>query len=499
MQILDVDQVRAWDEYTILNEPISSIDLMERAASACFHWLMLNCVDDNEFTIYCGKGNNGGDGLAIARLLARKGFIVKVYILEFGTLGTDDFQANLARLHQTTAEVFFISTTETIHTIDRKAIVIDSLFGSGLNKPLSGLSAALTTHINDAPNTVISIDIPSGLFADKSSWTFPVVRADHTLSFQCYKPAFMVSENASALGEIHILDIGLLERYLGEVSPKFLLSNQSILKKWWRRRGSFTHKGNYGHCGLIAGSKGMMGAAVLSAIACLRTGAGKLTCHVPGVGYSIMQTSVPEAMCAATESEDLLSGMIDVTKYDAIGIGPGIQTATVTKDLLSQIISQTRKTMVLDADALNILAGDKELLAQLPPYSILTPHPKEFDRLFGESENDFERLNLAIEKANYFELIIVLKGRFTFIAIPGAPGYFNTTGNAGLAKGGSGDVLTGMILALLGQGYPPQQAAVLGVYLHGLSADRAIEHIAMESLFPSDLFNYIGDAITFLY
>ncbi|HEY4061263.1 MAG TPA: NAD(P)H-hydrate dehydratase [Puia sp.] len=531
MEIFSAEQIRAWDEYTMQHEPIASIDLMERAASHCLTWLETNGYLDRSFSIYCGKGNNGGDGLALARMLAAQDCPVSVHILEFGHLGTDDFQANLERLHASGVEVRFVQGVEHFYPIPPGDVLIDALLGSGLNRKLEGITAQLVEHMNQSGNEVIAIDIPSGLFVDHSSKGNTAIRAGHTLSFQCYKPAFLVSENEPLTGEVHILDIGLHPGYLREVTGEWEWVDEELIHSIYKPRQSFANKGTYGHALLVAGSYGKMGAAVLSARSCLRAGAGLLTCHVPGCGYQILQTTVPEAMIMTDANEKIntaLPGSPDgsspapgaavastpgkspvpgaspagssssltdeLNKYSVIGIGPGIGQEAPTAALLKDLFQRYRKPVVLDADGLNILSKDPALFSQLPPYSVLTPHPKEFERLFGTATDDFARLAMAVTQARTHQCIIVLKGHYTFIAMPGGKGYFNSTGNPGMAKGGSGDVLTGILTAMLSQGYSPGEATLLGVYLHGLAGDLAADTWSEESMLPSDLTDHLGAA-----
>ncbi len=495
MEILSAEQIRAWDAFTMEQEPISPIDLMERAAASCLSWLETNHYLGRSFSIYCGKGNNGGDGLALARMLSLRDCPVTVHILEFGHLGTDDFQANLARLHLTPVEIRFVQGPENFHPIPSGNILIDALFGSGLNRALEGVTAQLTAHMNQSGNEIIAIDLPSGLFTDRSSKGNPAIQAKHTLSFQCYKQAFLVPENEPFTGEVHILDIGLHPDYLRQVSTGLELVDLAIIKSIYRTRKDFAHKGTYGHALLIAGSYGKIGAALLASRACLRSGAGLLTTHVPVCGYGVLQTALPEAMIN-TDADAHINTAVpgELAGYSVVGIGPGIGQDDRTKELLKAVLTQYQKPMVVDADALNMLAADPSLFTFLPPYSILTPHPKEFERLFGPSANDFERLGLACEKAREHQCVILLKGHYTFIAMPGGKGYFNSTGNAGMAKGGSGDVLTGILTAMLSQGYSPGEAAILGVYLHGLAGDLAAETLSKESMLPSDLTEHLGKA-----
>jgi ADP-dependent NAD(P)H-hydrate dehydratase / NAD(P)H-hydrate epimerase len=495
MEIFSAQQIRAWDEFTIKNEPIASIGLMERAAAACIFWLETNGYIGRSFSVYCGKGNNGGDGLALARMLAEQDCPVTVQILEFGHKGTDDFQVNLARLHRTPVEIKFIQGEEHFRAVPVGDIVVDALLGSGLNRKLEGVTAKLVEHINGSGNEVIAIDIPSGLFVDSSSKGNPAIKAGHTLAFQCFKPAFLVAENEPFTGHVHILDIGLHKGYLQHAHSELELVDEVMIRSIFKPRGNFAHKGTFGHALLIAGSYGKMGAALLAGRSCLRSGAGLLTCHIPCCGYNILQTGLPEAMVEVDTDEKIstaLSGELE--KYSVIGIGPGIGTSAPTKALLQDLLNRYKKPMVLDADALNLISTDPALLSQLPPYSILTPHPKEFERLFGANDNEFARLQLAREKARQYQCVIVLKGHYTFIAMPGGKGYFNSTGNAGMAKGGSGDVLTGILMAMLSQGYSAGEAALFGVYLHGLAGDLAAAIHSPESMLPSDLTDHLGKA-----
>ena len=495
MKILNAGQIRLWDQYTIDHEPIASIDLMERAATKCFKWLEENSWFVHSFSIFCGKGNNGGDGLAIARILAIQGCTVSVNILEFGHRGTDDFQANLAKLHQYPSVVIqFIQDETNFHSLPKDTVIIDALFGSGLTRPLEGITAKLVEHINNSGCPIIAIDIPSGMSTDLSSKGNTIVKADYTLSFQCYKPAFLVAENAEYIGEAVILDIGLLPEFLSTIETNFELIDHSTIRSIYKPRNRFAHKGNFGHAMIIAGSYGKIGAAVLSARACLRTGTGLLTCFIPKCGYEILQTTVSEAMIITDENSFMITKVDDdISKYDSIGIGPGLGTASETRAALRELLSVCEKPIVIDADALNGLSKEKTL-PSLPPGSILTPHPKEFERLFGECKNDFERIEKAVAKAKLLNSVIVLKGHHSLIATPSGKGYFNNTGNAGMATAGSGDVLTGMITSLLAQGYSSEHAGMLGVYLHGLAGDIAAKEFSQEAMIAGDIIETIGDA-----
>lgn len=496
MKILSAQEIRLWDQYTIQHEPVASIDLMERAAVKSVNWLEENNPGGFHYSIFCGKGNNGGDGLAIARLLAKKNYPVTVYILEFGQKGTEDFQTDLARLDECPeVKIHFIKTEKDVQKITLHEMIIDALFGSGLNRQLEGVTAKLVEHINDSWGKKISIDIPSGMFVDRSSKNNVIIRADHTLSFQCMKPAFLVAENEDYTGDIHILDIGLHEGFYQSVAAIYEWVNADVIRTVHKPRKRFAHKGNFGHGLLVAGSYGKIGAAVLSARAALRSGIGLLSCHIPKCGYDILQASVPEAMVMTDFNSSFTTKIEDdLTKFEAIGIGPGVGIASETKMLLREIFDTYRHPVVLDADALNIMASQKDLLKMIPAGSLLTPHPKEFERLFGESANDFDRIQLALQKAKELNVIIVLKGHHTFIATPDRKGFFNSTGNAGMATGGSGDVLTGILTGLLAQGYSSVESAVLGVYLHGRAGDIAAKKLSQEAMIASDIAENLGEA-----
>jgi len=487
MKLLSPQQIHEWDNYTIEHEPVASVQLMERAARRCTDFILEQDLANKTIRIFCGKGNNGGDGLAIARQLIDAGLQPLVYILEFGAKGTDDFQVNLQRLHALTADIFFIQADSFFPEINTDDIVIDALFGSGLNRPLQDLSAALVYHINDAKAMVIAIDVPSGMFIDKSSKGNAVVCAAHTLTFQSPKLCFLVAENAAFFGALHVLDIGLANEFIQHITTDTLIT-AALVAANHKPRSAFAHKGTYGHALLMAGSKGKMGAAIMAAHACLRNGAGLVSLYTDEDYFTAVHTALPEAMCIS-RNEDL-----DVSVYKTIGAGPGCGTDEYTAAKLATILKQYHKPMLLDADALTVLSKHPDLLSLIPESSVLTPHPKEFERLFGKTDNDFERIEKAKTLSKQYPFIIVLKGHHTLIAYKGE-GWFNTTGNAGMAKGGSGDVLSGMITALLAQAYNPLVAAVSGVYLHGLAADIAAQHVAEESMLATDIIAHISDAI----
>lgn len=491
MKIFTVSQIKAWDQFTIQREPVSSIHLMERAATVCSNWIMDHFHAAQPFVVFCGKGNNGGDGLAIARHLIDNKHPVSIFILG-ETKSSPDFETNLKRLQPITGEIFFPENEKAFPPL-KDVIVIDALFGTGLNKNPSGLYSSLIRHINRNANEIISIDIPSGLFADQSSKYNKVIEANFTLTFQNQKLAFLMAENAPLIGRVVALDIRLSREFREKENSVFELIDEEMVRNIYRPRLPFSNKGSYGYACLLSGSFGMMGASVLSAGACLRTGVGKLTCMVPDVGYSIVQSLVPEAMCTVSGNH-FLKKVSDLDIYDAIGVGPGIGKKNSHQKLLKTLFKKFRKPLVIDADALNVISQNKKLRTFIPPHSILTPHPKEFERLFGQSNSDFNLIETALAKAKSLNVYIVLKGHHTFVATPEGKGFFNATGNAGMATAGSGDVLTGIITSLLAQKYSPLHACIFGVYIHGLAGDIAAKEISKEAMIAGDIVNNLGQA-----
>ncbi len=491
VKILTTNQVKDLDRYTIENEPISSIDLMDRACMAFTNWFVSQYATKN-IGIVCGTGNNGGDGLGIARILYEKGFAIHVWVVRGDAKETADFKTNLHRLTGKLTVSEIISPTE-LPDFTSCNLLIDAIFGSGLSRAVAGIYASVIDQMNCANAIRVAVDIPSGLLVDHPS-KGNIVKAHQTVSFQTPKLAFLFPENSQFVGDWVVLDIGLAKAYSDQVEGSNFLIDENDVMKILRPRLRFSHKGTYGHALLIAGSYGKMGAGILSARAALRSGVGLLTVHVPRSGNEILQSSVPEAMTSLDENDTYFSSVPKGLNYQSIGIGPGLGKNPKSAAALGRLLKDYALPLVIDADALNLLSENREMISLIPWGSILTPHPKEFERLVGSWANDFERLekqrNFSVEK----KAIVVLKGAFTSISSPSGTIYFNPTGNAGMATGGSGDVLTGVLTGLLAQGYPPEQAAVLGVYLHGLSGDLAVQQVTMNSLIASDLIDFFPSA-----
>lgn len=503
LKILNAEQIRNADAYTIQHEPISSLDLMERAATQVSQWLINKLLIHQKVAIVCGMGNNGGDGLIVARQLKEYGFEnIDVFVVKHTDNPSNDFSANYERLKQiNNIQIIEITDIYSIENFEHYDCIVDAILGSGLNKPIQGLIKDIVLEINKTKAIVVSIDIPTGLFAEDNSGNDlqSIINADFTLTFELPKLSFLLPEFEFIVGEWIVLPIWLHKDIINATETFNYFVQKNDISSILRKRPKHSHKGNYGHALLLAGSKGKMGAAVLSAKACLKSGVGLLTTYIPQCGYDIMQTSLPEAMCLTSENINHLENTPTITIYNAIGIGPGIGTESETQNILKNLIQLSTVPLVIDADAINILSENKTWLSFLPAKSILTPHPKEFERLVGKCSNTFERIQKGREFARKFNVYLVLKGAYTAIITPDNKCFFNSTGNPGMATAGSGDVLTGILLSLLAQGYSSFKTCLLGVYLHGLSGDKAAEKLGFETLIASDIIDNIGNAYKELY
>jgi hydroxyethylthiazole kinase-like uncharacterized protein yjeF len=503
MKLFTTTQIAEIDRYTIEMEPVSDIDLMERAACIITDRLISLTGRQQELIFFTGPGNNGGDALAVARLISFAGYPCEVYVMDLGKSISPSAAINLQRLEeQGKASVRRIRNENDFPRMNQGALVIDGLFGSGLTRPLEGLPAELVKYINrqsspvvskdnssgdkseivyptpiaiGAEIKVISIDMPSGLMGEDNTSNIPdhIIRAKATITLQFPKLCLLFSENEQYAGKVYIEDIRLHPNAITRtVTPFFRIENKTV-NPWFSPRPRSAHKGDFGHALLIAGSYGKMGAALLASRACLRTGAGLVTTHLPECGYTIQQTYMPEVMCSIDANRFVITGIPPLDPYKAVGAGPGLGTRPETQEALLQLLQQANVPMVLDADALNMLSLHPEWLEKILPGTILTPHPGEFKRLFGETGNSWQRLTLQREMSQKYNIIIVLKGANTTVSLPDGKVWFNSSGNPGMATGGSGDVLTGIILGLLVQGFSAERAAIAGVFIHGEAGDIA--------------------------
>ena len=490
MKIISSPQLKELDKYTIIHEPIASIDLMERAAHALTTAITQRWDTSFQIVVFAGPGNNGGDALAVARMLAQKSYAVEVFL--FNTKGklSDECQTNLDRL-KTCGSIYFteISTQFDPPLLTEKHLVIDGLFGTGLNKPLNGGFAAVVKYINASKAQVVSIDIPSGLMGEDNTYNIRtnIIHADVTLSIQLPKLSFFFPENESIVGEWELLDIGLKQSFIDAAETPYSIIEEEEIRQFIKPRKRFAHKGCFGHGLLIAGSYGMAGASILAARACLRSGVGLLTVHVPVGNHDLLQNAVPEAIVQTDIHEHYFAQPTELNQYKALAIGPGIGQEEDTALAMMEQIQGSMLPIVLDADAINILSSHRNWLNRIPKRCILTPHLGELERLIGKCMDTYERLTKVKELATYLQSYIIIKGAWSTIVTPEGQFYLNPTGNPGMATAGSGDVLTGILLGLLSQGIPQEDACKLGVYIHGLAGDIAASELTETAITASDI------------
>lgn len=499
MKILTKSQLHDLDSYTIEHEPVASIDLMERAAQKLAAAIKQIWPEHKRIAVFAGSGNNGGDALAVARLLSADGYPIEAYLFNIHNHLSDECAKNRQRYIEHKGENTFKEITLNFDPpkLGHDTLVVDGLFGIGTDKPLSGGFASLVKYINQSKSTVVSIDMPSGLMCDDNTYNIRanIVRADYTLTIGRPKLSMYFADSQPYIGHLQVLDIGLSKTYEATVDTPYTTVDEPDIRQMMLHRTDFVHKGDMGSALIVAGSYGMAGAAVLSTAACLRAGAGKAMVHSPRRNHIILQTSVPEALMHSDKDEFVVSETIDSADFDAMAIGPGLGTNENTAVAIIGQIKRTQCPMVVDADAINVIGNHRAWMQQLPKDIILTPHPKEFDRLSGNSSAcDFERLSKAIAMAEHYGVFVMLKGHFTALCQPDGRVVFNTTGNSGMATAGSGDVLTGIITGLLARGYHPREAAIVGMYLHGLAGDFAAKQYGKEAMIARDIIENLPKA-----
>jgi len=501
MKIFSREQIAELDRQTKYLEPISEIDLMERASGALADWICVHYPVTTRIGVFAGPGNNGGDALAVARLLAGSGFSICVYLPELGSRRSESSLINLERIKkETEISIFELSEAADFPELKGFDLVLDGLYGAGLNRPLTGFACSVIDFINSLGVEVVAIDLPSGLQCDENMHLRgSIIRATRTLTLGFPKLALFFSENEQFFGRWTVIPFGLHEKAVEEMPSNYNLLELNEAAQMLKKRKIFAHKGSCGHGLLLSGSTGKIGAAQLGARGTLRAGAGLVTVHLPHSAGAMLQIALPEAMSSFDPDADSITALPDLKKYSAIAAGPGIGTAKQTQAVILELIEETNVPLALDADALNILAENPGWIKLLPAETILTPHPAEFDRLSGlVCKIEEERFRIAEQFSASYGIILILKGAFTRIIFPDGNVWFNSTGNPGMATAGSGDVLTGILLGMLCQGYTPREAALLGVFLHGLSADLRVKASSEESLIASEIADCLGDAFSTL-
>ncbi len=496
MKIFSAEQLYKADAITVENQKISSSELMERAGVEVFNWLHKKMKGSKvPIHIFCGIGNNGGDGLVVGRLLIEKGYNINTYIVNYTNKRSKDFLINYDRIKHASKKWPVLMTSEKdFPKIKPEDIIVDAIFGIGLNRPPEGWVKNLIQHLNKYKAFKLAIDIPSGLYSNKAlNDTEAVILASHTLTFQSPKLAFFLPETARYAPYFEVLNIGLDPEYLVNTKSIAQTFDKLDAQKVYKPREKFDHKGSFGHALIIGGSFGKLGAALLAAKATLKIGAGLVSVFVPSCGYQVIQAALPEAMTIVDAAERHISSIKINFIPSAIGVGMGIGTTKETVKALKNLFSETKSPLVVDADALNCISENKELLNILPKNSILTPHPGELKRLIGTWKNDYDKIDKALKFSKKYEVILLIKGAYT-LTIYEDEIYINTTGNPGMATAGSGDVLSGIITGLLSQGYEPSQAAKLGVYLHGSAGNIASHTMGFEAVIASEITDNIGSA-----
>ncbi|MBU2994828.1 NAD(P)H-hydrate dehydratase [Cellulophaga baltica] len=500
MKIFSAEQIYKADEFTIKKQKLSSNELMERVAVQIFNWLHMRLQGAPvKIQIFCGIGNNGGDGVAVARHLQEHGYNIEVHIVNYSDKRSDDFLKNLDRLKDRKIWPNFINSDCELPDISPEDIIIDAIFGIGLNRNPDAWVVDVMKHINTSKAFVLSVDLPSGLFTDSvPSIEEGVIKANHVLTFQTPKLVFFLPQTGVYANQWEILDIGIDPEYIQNTNVDFELIGKNEVLPIYIPREKYSHKGTFGHALIIGGSYGKIGSVQLSSKACLVTGAGLVSVLVPECGYIPFQTALPEIMVLTAENEKIVSEISFDIEPKVIGIGMGLGTSDEVKTAFANFLSNNKTPLVIDADGLNILSKNKELLESLPSKTVLTPHPKELERLIGAWEDDFDKLKKAKSFSKKHDCVLIIKGANT-ITIYEDKGYVNTTGNPGMATAGSGDVLTGVITSLIAQGYDALQASIFGVYLHGKSGDIAVETTGYQSLIASSIINGIGGAYVDLF
>lgn len=484
LPLYNAENIKEWDRFTIQEQNISSIELMDRAAIAATNWIAHHITKNQHCYIFCGIGNNGGDGFAIARLLLQKNFPLTVFLIGNPEHLSSDALANYRQLDK----VIQLQSVDDIPSSTDSIILIDAIMGIGLNRPLENIQHAVVNWMNHSGHKIISIDIPSGWYADLIPPSNFAVQAQHTLSFGILKPSFILPESEQFTGTVEVLDIGLSKNYKPGNTHNFYWLGGGGIQNLLLPIQSFAHKGSHGHAALINGSKGMMGAAILAARACMKSGVGKTTCIIPSEAFDLMHLSTPEVLV------DSFSENYNFQRFQSIGIGSGIGINEESLSKLMEVLKQ-KQPLVIDADAITLLASHQ---LPIPHHAIFTPHVKEAKALAGEASDSLHLLQNSINFCVKHQVYIVLKGKFSRIICPSGLVYINTTGNPGMATAGMGDVLTGMITSLLAQGYSSEAAAAIGVYWHGLAADLAVKKIGCSSLIASDVIDHLGTAYLYI-
>jgi hydroxyethylthiazole kinase-like uncharacterized protein yjeF len=497
MKLFTREQLRMWDRVTIESHYSASSELMEVAARALAE-VLVDKAPALRYVFLCGTGNNGGDGLVMARMLHEQQMDVLVVVAGDPASGSNDFRENLQVSIDGDLPLHFMNEVPNGLELDEDTVVVDALFGSGLNRPIDGWLADLIAAVNVLPNRVVAIDMPSGLQADDLHvQEGAIIEAEVTLTLEIPKRAMLFAEHDRYVGKMVIVPLGLDEDFHASQACDWVFLDDRELSGLLHQRSKYSYKGMHGHLQVVAGSVGMMGACMLASYSAMRSGTGKVTASIPENGLHIMQTAVPEVMCKIGLGLNSIDRFVAIQGATAWVLGPGCGTGEGPTSMVDHWLTTGSHPAIVDADALNVIAREG-WQHRIPALTVLTPHVGEFDALFGEHATHFDRLQTQLEKSKELGIYIVLKGAHTRITTPNGEVFINSTGNPGMATAGSGDVLSGVIGGLLAQSYSPLEASLLGVYLHGLAGDVAAEARGIDSIIARDIIEFIGDAFAHL-
>lgn len=508
MKIVTSQQIKNIDRRAIHGFGIPGPVLMENAAAAVMAEMerFFEGLANARIGIICGKGNNGGDGLALARRLSIRGVAVRVALLSSFAAVKGEAKVNLSILRKTDVELVQNASSRSLADIIAWSdVLVDAMLGVGLSSPLKGTYAQAVDMINASGNPVVAVDIPTGIDADTGAVLGAAVKADLTVTMALLKRGLVLYPGAAYAGAVRIADIGIPREVIEKEKASMSLLDRGAVRGVISTRVLDAHKGDFGHLMVVAGSPGKAGAAVMAAAGALRAGAGLVSVATPNNLVPIIQSRIAEAMCVPSaesregtlgvgSEEELLKAM---RKMSACAIGPGLSTHYETVQAVRSLIQRLTIPAVIDADGLNALVGFTDILKRVKASVILTPHPGEMGRLLGISSDEVQkdRITIASGFALKHNVTLVLKGAATLVATPQGWVFVNSTGNPGMATGGTGDALTGMIGGFLAQGYGASQAACLGVYLHGLAGDLAAKEKGETSMLAGDLIEKIPEAI----
>jgi hydroxyethylthiazole kinase-like uncharacterized protein yjeF len=511
MYLVTANEMQKMDRSTIESFGLPGRILMENAGRGATQFFLEQFKDaeNKKIGVIAGRGNNGGDGFVIARYLAQKGIRVTVYLLSEHQKVSGDAAANLKLLSPLKVPVIEMPDAKSFSAHEtamrHEAIWIDAILGTGLRTDVKGFFKDVIDFINQLNKPVFSVDIPSGLNSDTGQPCGVCVRADATATFAFAKIGHFLLPGADYTGNLEIIDIGVPPHIANDVGPLQYLLTPDLIRTVFSPRPSDVHKGHFGHLLVIAGSTGKTGAAAMTATSAMRSGAGLVTLGIPASLNPVLEAQVIETMTEPLP--ETVKGILDETSINRImdllsdknclAIGPGIGTAPETQKLFKRLLQENTKPVVIDADGLNILAGHIEILKDVDAPVVLTPHPGEMARLINTTSADVQkdRIKCARDFSEKFNVHVVLKGARTVVAHPDGRVFINPTGNPGMASGGMGDVLTGIIAGFIAQGHSPELAAHAGVYLHGAAADSLAKNKGPFGYLATDVMNILPEVI----